>query len=82
MSTRFADHTRELLRNRPITLTLEKISNGCPQGPDGKPCVTVPWLKQFASDGKGSANRIEMLYVYLTGESPKLLPINPKFYAG
>ena len=82
MSTRFAEHTRGLLCNRPITLTLEKISKGCPQGEDGKPRIPVPWLKAFAANGKGSADRVEMLYVYLTGESPNLLPIHPKFFAG
>lgn len=66
ITTKLRDATLEAVRNRPVHLTLKKISDetGLPVG----------WLKVFSQDKvpDPSANRVETLYEYLTGERLKV----------
>lgn len=71
MSTKFSEHTRRLLANRPYHLSLAQIGR--------ETGLQVNWMKYFIRTGGGSADNIESLYVYLTGEAPQLLPLHPKF---
>jgi hypothetical protein len=65
-STKLRDKVLDLVRNRPVHLTLKKISE------DTK--LPVGWLKVFAQGAieAPSCNRVETLYEYLTGTTLKV----------
>lgn len=65
-STKLRDRTLTLVSNRPVRLTLKKISE--------ETKLPLGWLKVFAQ-GKiddPSCNRVETLYEYLCGEQLKV----------
>lgn len=65
-STRLRDKVLHIVRNRPVHMTLKKISEDT--------SLPLGWLKMFAQ-GKiddPSCNRIETLYEYLCGEQLKV----------
>ncbi|WP_139020493.1 hypothetical protein [Citromicrobium sp. JLT1363] len=53
----------KIIEERPRTVTLKDIAEGAD--------VPLAWLKTFAAGNIGdpSVNRVEVLYVYLTGKS-------------
>lgn len=65
-SSKLRDRTLDLVRNRPVHLTLKKISEdtGLPLG----------WLKMFAQAkiDDPSCNRVETLYEHLSGTTLKV----------
>jgi hypothetical protein len=63
LKTELRDKTRELLKNRPISMTLLLISEATG--------IEESWLKVFSSQGinEPSVNKVETLYLYLTKSS-------------
>lgn len=66
-SSRLANCTLELLRNRPRTLTLDKIASDTE--------LTVSWLRDFGAARKehASVTRVERLYSYLANKKLELV---------